>query len=146
MADLKSILRDARVVARFWEKVRPAGSDQCWEWRDPPDTYGYGRLGYFTSKSESRPVLKAHRISAALFLPDYSEGLVVRHKCDNAICCNPAHLEMGTQAENIIDREKRGRGNHDAKLADIRAIADARRGVPRSEWAEKPGKNPHTQS
>lgn len=40
---------------------------------------------------------------------DVPEGLVVRHSCDNPPCWNPSHLELGTQAENVRDRETRGR-------------------------------------
>lgn len=36
-------------------------------------------------------------------------GKVIRHKCDNPRCINPIHLEIGTQAENIQDRDTRGR-------------------------------------
>lgn len=36
-------------------------------------------------------------------------GDVIRHKCDNPRCINPAHLEIGTQLENIQDRDTRGR-------------------------------------
>ena len=38
------------------------------------------------------------------------KGLVVRHKCDNPSCINPDHLELGTQQDNVNDRESRGRG------------------------------------
>jgi hypothetical protein len=37
------------------------------------------------------------------------EGLVVRHKCDNPLCINLGHLELGTQLDNIYDMLKRGR-------------------------------------
>lgn len=37
------------------------------------------------------------------------DGLVVRHKCDNSLCINPTHLELGTQGENIMDMFKWGR-------------------------------------
>lgn len=37
------------------------------------------------------------------------KGMVIRHMCDNSSCCNINHLEIGTQLDNIKDRELRGR-------------------------------------
>lgn len=34
---------------------------------------------------------------------------IVRHKCDNPHCINPEHLEIGSNYDNIQDRNKRGR-------------------------------------
>ena len=36
-------------------------------------------------------------------------GFVVMHSCDNPPCCNPAHLEEGTQGDNIRQAKARGR-------------------------------------
>ncbi len=41
------------------------------------------------------------------------DGLFVRHTCDNPPCCNPAHLLIGTAADNThdaIERDRLARG------------------------------------
>ena len=38
-----------------------------------------------------------------------ADGLVVRHRCDTPACCNPDHLEVGTQRDNTLDSVARGR-------------------------------------
>lgn len=57
-------------------------------------------------------------------------GAVVRHGCDNPPCCNPAHLEIGTAADNVRDsivrgraRQPKGMENGHAKLTDEDVLA-----------------------
>lgn len=90
-------------MERFWSKVDVRGSDECWEWKAARNRHGYG---YFRYKSKHA---KAHRVSWELTQGEIPDGINVLHRCDNPPCCNPAHLFLGTQAENMSDKVAKGR-------------------------------------
>lgn len=90
-------------MKRFWDKVNKAGPDDCWEWQAYKT-----RLGYGSFKFDGKTQL-THRMAYLLTVGDIPTGQKVRHKCDNRACCNPAHLELGTQLENMRDMMQRQR-------------------------------------
>lgn len=51
-------------------------------------------------------------------------GKVVRHTCDRPSCINPAHLVLGTQAENIADMTQRKRQRNVHGIASPNAVLD----------------------
>lgn len=87
----------------FWRKVKRRNKKGCRNWSGVLDAKGYGHTnfkGYRTT---------AHRIAYMLTHGPVPEGLVVMHSCDNRACCNPNHLVLGTQKENLDDMRAKGR-------------------------------------
>lgn len=64
---------------------------------------GYGMIW------DGKRAERTHRVSYKLHCGKIPKGKIVRHRCDVPSCVNPAHLEVGTQMQNIADREARKR-------------------------------------
>ena len=118
----------------FWEKVKKGPrTNDCWDWLAAKNNKGYGRFD-FEGKTQS-----AHRVVWQLTYGPIPEGegyhgTCVLHKCDNPSCVRPDHLFLGSNYDNLLDKEAKGRGNHgkgethsrakltDAQILEIRAI------------------------
>lgn len=93
---------------RFWAKVDKNGPTMphmqtpCWVWTGATDK-GYGQLG-FNGKS-----IGAHRLAYELRHGASPGILHVLHRCDNPPCCNPDHLFLGTNGDNVRDMCAKGR-------------------------------------
>jgi len=94
---------------RFWKKVNVSDSTQCWEWKAYTLKSGYGWMYVGDRKSNF-----SHRVSALLngLIDTLDSKLHVLHRCDNPKCCNPSHLFLGTNADNVADRVSKGRTKH----------------------------------
>jgi hypothetical protein len=81
------------------------GLSSCWPYigkRKHKDGYGY-------PKRNQKPIL-AHRWSYEHhYQVSVAHDVVVRHTCDNPLCCNPLHLLLGSQADNVRDMHERKR-------------------------------------
>lgn len=99
---------DTRLLARYWNKVRPAKPEECWEWIGARTSAGYGQLRV------GGKALLTHRMAAEV---EHGAGgdLHCLHSCDNPPCVNPRHLRWGTHKENMEDAVKRGRREYPEK-------------------------------
>lgn len=109
------------VAVRLWERVEPAGADECWPWTGLLSEAGYGILSVEGKNTG------AHRVAYELGVGPIPPGLHIDHKCHtrdlscpgghaclHRRCCNPVHLEPVTPLENVrrgsVRRGERWRG------------------------------------
>ncbi len=112
-------------VAKFWANVdRADGDDSCWLWT----AGGYAQTGYGQATtilglpgSPNTRSTTAHRQAWIITNGDPGvhsspkDGRAVKnrvlHRCpggSNRLCCNPAHLAVGTDKDNADDRASEG--------------------------------------
>lgn len=105
--------------AYFWEQIQQGATDECWPWTRSL------RNGMHGSTTRNGRKEWAHRVAYELVYGPIPAGMVVRHSCDNGRCCNPTHLLIGTQADNLADMRQRGRAN----MTGLRNYAGVRKEV-----------------
>lgn len=95
------------MIERFWSKAIRGGEDECWPFTGPMR----GERGHRGFTIGLRDYY-AHRVAYALSTggdPRRIGDPQVLHRCDNPPCCNPKHLFLGTNADNVADKVAKGR-------------------------------------
>lgn len=118
-----------KCIRRFVRKVGSKNSNGCCLWLAGKSSKGYGCF-YPTRRNATGAHRFAWELANEKKIPG---GLFVCHACDVPSCCNPEHLFLGTNLENMRDMAnkkrthfqrhpeeiKRGEKSHMAKLTDF---------------------------
>lgn len=98
-------------LQRFWSRVDRGTPGECWLWRGNRIPQGYGQV-MFRGKN-----YRSHRIAWAITNQRDLGDLHACHACDNRGCCNPDHLWLGTNRDNVDDAVRKGRKSPRTSLA-----------------------------
>lgn len=129
------------IAERIAEKCTSVPIAGCVLWTGYSTADGYGRIRH---QGRMRMV---HRLAYELAYGAIPIGKMVLHRCDTPCCCNPHHLFLGTNRDNVLDmvsknRNCAGERHRSAKLTkaqviEIRALRE--QGVTAREIAKRFG-------
>jgi hypothetical protein len=106
---------------RFWAKVKKTTG--CWLWAGAINSSGYG------SFAPAGRIVNSARYSWELHFGPIPRELHVLHRCDVRACVRPDHLFLGTNAQNVADRDAKGRVQHGERHVRARLTAPEVRAI-----------------
>lgn len=95
-------------IERVLDKVVRIPFAGCWIFMGAINEAGYGIVG---TGGRGQPNDRAHRITYRHYCGPIPDGMFVCHACDTPACCNPYHLFLGTNQDNVNDMIRKGRNS-----------------------------------
>jgi hypothetical protein len=113
-----------KAIDRFTAKYEVDPETGCWLWTGALKPNGYGVFGVGGRQGGNT---YAHRAAYEFFVGPIPPDLLVLHRCDTPPCVNPAHLFLGSHADNMADmtakgRSLRGERHNRGKLTEADAV------------------------
>lgn len=134
--------RHALILTPVSIETRIKKTPTCWLWTGDRTEFGYGVVT--SGRGARRKRTQAHRYVYKLLVGPIPSGKIIMHTCDNPPCVNPAHLRVGTIADNQADmqakkRSPRGLKHWNGRLSDSDVQAIRASKEPQSVLAKRYG-------
>jgi hypothetical protein len=125
---MKNQINYEKLAIRLNARIQHGLPDECWPWTGALNSRGYGVI--HLPRTEGNQLKLVHRMVIEVRDGPLLSAAEILHRCDNPVCCNPAHLQIGSHSDNMTDMAEKGRScigqrNAFAKLTD-KAVLEIR--------------------